>query len=71
MNKSYFLVRVEGGVEAFTDGPFGTRELRDAAAKRAHEIQEVDDAIFWANTDSRGRLEVGSYVSAFFSLANR
>lgn len=67
MKKSYFLLMVEGGVEAFTDGPFGTRELRDAAAKRVHKTQEVDDAIFWANTDSRGRLEIGSYAAAFFA----
>lgn len=67
MMKKYYLIRVEGGVEAFTEGPFGTQVLRDAAARRTHKVQDDDDSILWADTDEKGKLTVGSYASAFFS----
>jgi hypothetical protein len=67
MKKKYYLIRVEGGVEAFTVGPFDRQVLRDAAARRAHEVQDDDDSILWADTDEKGKLTVGSYASAFFS----
>jgi len=67
MQGKYYLIRVEGGVEAFTEGPFDSRVARDVAAKRVHELQDEDDYVLWADTDEKGQLKVGSYASAFFA----
>lgn len=67
MRKKYYLIRIEGGVEAFTKGPFNSRAARDVAAKRVHELQEENDCVLWADTDEKGQLKVGSYASAFFA----
>lgn len=67
MRKKYYLIRIEGGVEAFVEGSFGSESSRDAAARRVHEIQDDDDSIIWVDTDKKGHLTVGSYASAFFS----
>ena len=66
MEKRYYLIEVEGGVEAFTEGPFETEKQRDRMAKLIRATQEEDDGLFWADVDKRGALTVGSYRAAFF-----
>jgi hypothetical protein len=66
MEKKYYLIEVEGGVEAFTEGPFETEKVRDRMAKLIRPTQEDDDSLFWADVDERGALTVGSYKARFF-----
>lgn len=66
MEKKYYLIEVEGGVEAFADGPFKTEDERDQVAKRIRTTQEEDDGLFWADVDEDGVLTVGSYTAGFF-----
>lgn len=66
MEKKYYLIEVEGGVEAFADGPFKTEGERDQVAKRIRAIQDEDDGLFWADVDERGVLSIGSYWAGFF-----
>lgn len=61
MEKKYYLIEVEGGVEAFTEGPFETEKQRDRMAKLIRATQEEDDSLFWAEVDERGSLTVGHY----------
>lgn len=66
MEKKYYLIEVEGGVEAFTEAPFDTEKQRDRMAKLIRPTQEEDDGLFWADVDERGTLTVGSYMAGFF-----
>ena len=66
MEKRYYLIEVEGGVEALADGPFETDDERDDAAKLIRATQGEDDGLFWADVDERGTLTVGHYKARFF-----
>lgn len=66
MEKKYYLIEVEGGVEAFARGPFQTEAEQDNAAKEIRASQDEDDGLFWADVDERGELTVGSYMAGFF-----
>jgi len=66
MNKHYYLIEVEGGVESIVYGPYRNRDEQDNAAKQIHRIQEEDDGLFWAEIDEAGVLTVESYAAAFF-----
>ena len=66
MEKKYYLIEVEGGVEVFTEGPLETEKERDQMAKLIRATQEEDDSLFWADVDERGALTVGSYMAGFF-----
>jgi len=66
MEKSYYLIEVEGGIEPFAQGPFGTEDERDAIAKEIRAAMDEDDCLFWAEIDDRGILTVGSYSTSFF-----
>ena len=63
--KTYYLIEVHGGVEAFARGPF-LEEERDDAAKIIHRKQRENDGLFWADIDEEGGLIVGSYMARFF-----
>ena len=67
MELNYYLIEVDGGVEPFAQGPFGTEDERDEIAKEIRARQNENDYLFWANVDERGVLTVGSYMAAFFS----
>lgn len=66
MEKRYYLIEVEGGVEPSIQGPFQTEDERDDAAKQIHAAQEEDDGLFWADVDEDGGLTVGAYMAGFF-----
>ena len=66
MGKKYYLIEVEGGIEPFAQGPFGTEDERDEIAREIRAGMDEDDCLFWADIDERGVLTVGSYDAAFF-----
>ena len=66
METKYYLIEVDGGVEPFAQGPFGTEDERDEIAKEIRARQNENGCLFWANVDERGALTVGSYMAAFF-----
>lgn len=66
MEKKYYLIEVEGGVEPYAHGPFQTGDERDNAAKQIRATQEEDDGLFWADVDENGELTVGHYKARFF-----
>ena len=66
MEKKFYLIEVEGGVEPFAQGPFETEDERDEIAKEIHARQEDNDGLFWANVDENGVLTVSSYMAGFF-----
>lgn len=66
MQKAYYLIEVQQGVEPFVQGPFQTEDQRDEAARQIHETQEEDDSLFWADVEETGMLSVGSYHAGFF-----
>lgn len=65
MEKKYYLIEIEGGVEAFARGPFDADDERNDAAKRNCATREDDDGLFWADVEATGALTVGSYRAAF------
>jgi hypothetical protein len=66
MQKKYYLLEVEGGVEPTVRGPYRAKIERDSAAKRIRLSQEEDDGLFWADIDETGGLTIGAYVAGFF-----
>jgi hypothetical protein len=66
MNKKYYLLEVEGGVEPIVRGPYRTELERDNAAKGIRLSQEEDDGLFWADIDGTGGLTIGAYAAGFF-----
>jgi len=67
MNKTYYLIEVQGGIEPLTRGPFQDEHERDDTAKDFHKALGLDDCLFWADVDEAGGLIVGSYTGGFFS----
>ena len=63
----YFLVPVTGCCDPDTLGPFETAERRDEKAKEIRAGQrDGEDALFWADVNSKGTLLVGAYEAGFF-----
>ena len=66
MEKKYYLIKVDDGVEPSAQGPFETEDERDEIAGEVHAVMDEDDCLFWADLDERGVLTVGSYMAGFF-----
>ena len=66
MQKKYYLLGIEGGVEPTVRGPYRAKIERDSAAKRIRLSQEEDDGLFWADIDVTGGLTIGAYAAGFF-----
>ncbi len=66
MEKTRYLLAVEGGVEPSVQGPYQREDERDHAAKQIRRRQEEDDGLFWADIDDGAVLTVGSYTAGFF-----
>lgn len=66
MEKNYYLIEVDEGIEPFAHGTFKTEDECDEEAKRLRRTQGMDDCLFWADVDERGVLTVGSYKAGFF-----
>jgi hypothetical protein len=66
MNRNYYLIEVEGGVEPIVRGPYHTKDERDNAAKQTRLEQQEDDGLFWADIDEAGMLAAGAYRAGFF-----
>jgi hypothetical protein len=60
------MIEVHKGVESVTHGPFKTEGKCDSSAKKIRNQQRPDDSLFWAITDEKGGLTVGSYFAGFF-----
>lgn len=65
MTKLY-LLDVFNGIEPRVAGPYATEEVRSKAALKMRDAQDENDAIFWADVDENGNLEVGSFSGGFF-----
>ena len=66
MAKKYYLIAVEGSIEPEAIGPFRGGRKRDDEAKKVRAQQGDDDALFWADVDEKGNLNVGAYSGGFF-----
>jgi hypothetical protein len=66
MEKTRYLLVVEGGVEPSVQGPYQTEDERDHAAKQIRRTQEEDDGLFWADIDDAAVLTGGAYTAGFF-----
>jgi hypothetical protein len=66
MEKTRYLLAVEGGVEPFVQGPYQTEHQRDQAAKVIRRKQDEDDGLFWADIDEAAILTVGPYTAGLF-----
>ncbi|MBI2987568.1 MAG: hypothetical protein HYY45_12455 [Deltaproteobacteria bacterium] len=66
MEKKYYLIEVESGIEPFAQGPFEIEDERDEVTKEIHVAMDEDDGLFWADVDEKGVLTVGSYRAGFF-----
>ncbi|HYA90697.1 MAG TPA: hypothetical protein VEK32_04285 [Thermodesulfobacteriota bacterium] len=66
MNKRYYLLEVEGGVEPIVRGPYRTKLERDNAAKQMRLSQQEDDGLFWADIDEVRVPAIGTYTAGFF-----
>ncbi|GEM_PF-1490180 len=66
MERLYYLIDVQDGLEPFVRGPFKTEKQRDNRARRIRSIQGEEDRLFWADVDESGKLIVGSYMAGFF-----
>ena len=66
MERKYYLIKVDDGVEPSAQGPFETEDERDEIASEVHVVMDEDDCLFWADVDKRGVLTVGSYIAGFF-----
>ena len=71
MEKSYYLLEVEGGVEPIVRGPYRTKLVRDNAAKQIRRSQREDDGLSWADIDEVGVLTIGAYTAGFFWQESR
>lgn len=62
----YYVVLVEGGVEASVSEGFYSQTDRDEEARRAwRKDADATDSIFWLDVDEYGIPKMGSFSNAF------
>ena len=62
---NHYVVHVVGCTDPELVGPYTTRKYRDNKARFIRNDNTDEDAVFWLDVSSNGRVEIGAYSNAF------
>ena len=68
MPNSYYIIKLAGGTDPGSFGPFETQKIRDDAARTIFKAIDAEDTLFYIDIIS-GILAVGAYSGAFGEAA--